>query len=395
MFQEVGCAPADSLLSQVRQVMSSLHVVTYAQLTPELVVTFAAPDFSEALSAPVVEIAGQRLPDLLWEFAAMEGALTAVWQQETPIFTLERVNRARSDGRSRYFNFHVTRLQEPAFGLLFVAEDVTVWGTLAQTLIQERNDLSLLQSQLMRANEKLQQLDQMKTLFLSMAAHDLRTPLTAIMGYAELLQQSDARISVERRHGYLSVIRAQADRINRLVDDILNVDQIERGLLRLDWTEGDVNALVREIADILSFLMAGQRQTLQLNLAEGAIMVRMDVQRMQQVLYNLLSNAIKYTPGGGQITVVTRREGDTAVLEIADTGLGMTPEQIVRLFELYYRTDEARERKILGTGLGLFIVRSLVEAHGGRVSVQSAQNVGTVFTVWLPLAPSSPLSDGL
>ncbi|MCA9975160.1 MAG: GHKL domain-containing protein, partial [Anaerolineales bacterium] len=226
---------------------------------------------------------------------------------------------------------------------------------------------------------------QMKSLFLSMAAHDLRSPLTAVAGYTELLQKNGEMVSPTKRSEFLTIIQTQVKRLNRLIDDILNLDQIERGLLQIERLPVDLNQLVQNTAADFAYLVARNQHNLQTNLTEDALVLPFDESKMQQVLYNLLSNAVKYTPHGGEIQVTTRREGETAVIEVADTGLGMTAEQVSHLFELYYRSDEVRSRKIQGTGLGLFIVRSLVEAHGGTISVQSEPDAGSVFTISLPL----------
>ncbi|MCA9961884.1 MAG: hypothetical protein KC443_22755 [Anaerolineales bacterium] len=373
------------LWEQAMRVVTHLRPVEYARLTPELIVAFASPGFATVLPQPMAVIEGQPLSDVLWEFAGLEDALTAVFQQERPIFTLERINRTQAAGGSRYFDFHVTHLSVPEPGLLLVAEDVTAWGALEQELVQERNELDLLQRRLAQANEQLQRLDQMKSLFLSMAAHDLRSPLTAVAGYTELLQKNGEMVSPTKRSEFLTIIQTQVKRLNRLIDDILNLDQIERGLLQIERLPVDLNQLVRDSADDFAYLVARNQHNLQTNLTEDALVLPFDESKMQQVLYNLLSNAVKYTPHGGEIQVTTRREGETAVIEVADTGLGMTAEQVSHLFELYYRSDEVRSRKIQGTGLGLFIVRSLVEAHGGTISVQSEPDAGSVFTISLPL----------
>jgi signal transduction histidine kinase len=217
-----------------------------------------------------------------------------------------------------------------------------------------------------------------------MVAHDLRTPLGAIGGYAALLLDELAAALSEDQRDSLAAIAALAERLNGLIENVLDLDQIEQGRLVLHKRACDLNQLVREIVQTLAPPLALRRLALELVLTEPAVTLEADPARLLQILHNLLSNAIKYSNDGGQIQVSTGREAAEAVVTVADTGLGMTEAQLANLFRLYYRTDNARLSKVAGTGLGLYIVRTLVELHGGRVAVASQPGQGTRVSVYLP-----------
>lgn len=378
-------AQQHGLLRETMKTVYDLHVVAYADVDADLRLRWASPGFALLMSEPASDIEGQRLADLIWEFAGVEKELTAVLQRQKPLFRLSWVNRKGADGRVAYFDFTVRGLEQPEPGLLFVAEDVTFRGELQQQLHQERNQLHLLKQKLSVVNDKLRRLDRLKTLFLSMAAHDLRTPLTAISGYTGLIMKSHQSVAPQKTEHYLTQIQTQCERLQRLTNDILNLGQIEQGQFSLQLADVELNDVVRGAVALLRYQIERRSQEMRLDLADSPINLQLDRRRMEQVLYNLINNAIKYTPEEGKISISTRREGETAVLQIADTGIGVTQDEAQRLFQLYYRTDGVEEQKIQGTGLGLYIVRQVVVAHGGQIDVESEPGAGTVFTVKLPL----------
>jgi len=251
---------------------------------------------------------------------------------------------------------------------------------LVQSFDRLRRDERAARSEAQSA-QKLLEADRLKDEFVALISHDLRTPLTSIMGYLELILDDDNL--TEEQRGFLSVADRNADRLLRLVNDLLFVARFEAGQLELHPTELDLAAVVRQSVE-----EAEPRATaggIQLTCDAGAVSaVQADKGRMFQLVDNLVSNAIKFTPAGGDVRVSVTPVNGVVRLEVADTGIGIEPQEQQRLFERFFRASTASEHQIPGTGLGLYITRAIVEAHGGSIAVRSDLGEGTSFSVELP-----------
>ena len=222
-----------------------------------------------------------------------------------------------------------------------------------------------------------------KSQFLSRMSHELRTPLNAVLGFTQLLQIEARRSADTAQLAKLGHIRAAGDHLLSLINDVLDLSGLESGELRLHLHAVDLGALLREAVPLVESMAAQHGVAVDVGIAEGA--VRADPTRLRQVLINLLSNAIKYNRRGGRVFVQTRHAGASVVLRVRDTGRGLTPAQLANLFEPFNRFG-AESEGIEGTGIGLTIVKALVEGMGGNVAVASTPGEGTVFDVTLPLA---------
>jgi signal transduction histidine kinase len=228
------------------------------------------------------------------------------------------------------------------------------------------------------------EVDRLKEEFLASVSHELRTPLTSVLGYAESLRAGDFGALDEEQVRALYVVERNAGRLNRLIDDLLLTARIESQSLDLQLEELDLSTLAVE--SVQAAEPGAEGQGVGLVLAVEPVRVAGDRLRLGQLLDNLVSNAVKFTPDGGTVTVsLASREGE-AVLEVADTGIGIPADEQERLFERFYRATTARDRSIEGTGLGLVIARAIAEAHGGRIGFESSEGEGTTFRVELPLA---------
>jgi signal transduction histidine kinase len=235
-------------------------------------------------------------------------------------------------------------------------------------------------------NERLHELDRMKEDFVASVSHELRTPLTSIRGYLELLREGEAGELTDEQQQFVSIVERNADRLLRLVGDLLFVAQVEAGKIALDPGSTHIEELVRQAVDAARPAATEKRIEIEIDL-DGLGELRADRARLAQVLDNLISNALKFTPPGGHVAVRTSRHADVCVIEVSDDGMGISDEDQVRLFQRFFRTASATDQAIQGTGLGLAIVQAIVEAHDGVITVKSVEGEGTVFRVELPLAP--------
>ena len=232
--------------------------------------------------------------------------------------------------------------------------------------------------------------DSMKSEFVSFVAHELRSPLTSILGYASLLQTSGDRIDKENRNNMTAAITRQGTRLNRLIGELLDISRIESGkALDLQVTMLDLAALCREVIEEQRVALSGRKHHELLFNGPEHLVIQGDSDRLEQVLVNLLSNAVKYSPRGGCVLLELEGQSEVCILRVKDSGMGMTSEQVASLFQKYYRTPDARRHGIKGTGLGLYLVHQLVESHAGTIEVESAPEQGTTFIITLPrVAPS-------
>jgi signal transduction histidine kinase len=221
----------------------------------------------------------------------------------------------------------------------------------------------------------------MKDEFVALISHDLRTPLTSIMGYIELTL--DEQLEPGTR-AYLEVVSRSSQRLLRLVDDLLFVARLQSGRLDLAPTRLDLTEIAQQAAQEARARADAKDLHLVVS-TNGSVAVDVDRGRIFQLLDNLVSNAIKFTPDGGTVEIRVAG-GDRAVLEVCDTGMGFTETEAARVFERFYRTERAVERQVPGTGLGLFIAYAITEAHGGTISAHPRAGGGAVFRVELPLA---------
>ncbi len=227
----------------------------------------------------------------------------------------------------------------------------------------------------------LRRLETIRRDFVANVSHELKTPLTAVSGFAETLLDDD--IPADQRRQFVETIRDNAWRMQRIVDDLLDLSRIESGGWRPNVGTVHVPAVVRDVFAGVAARAESKGVRLLSQVDPSTPIVHADPTAFRQVLSNLVENAVQYTHAGS-VTVATRRSGTGVWLDVHDTGIGIAPEHVPRIFERFYRADPARSREHGGTGLGLAIVRHLVDAHGGRVEAESTLGRGTTISVFLP-----------
>jgi signal transduction histidine kinase len=229
--------------------------------------------------------------------------------------------------------------------------------------------------------------DQQRAQFLAVVSHEMRTPLTSIISFSELLRSEAAGLSSDGER-FLGIIERNADRLLRLIDDLLMLNRLEAGGLPLELSKVSLPELAAEAVRGTGPAAAKSGVTLHLDAGTGPA-VPADPRRLSQVLDNLIGNAVKFSHVGGLVRVQLRFARGTWRIDVADTGIGIPPDEAARLFGPFVRGSNARIAGLPGTGLGLAIVKSLVEMHGGRVGVDSVLGQGTTFSVFLPVHASA------
>lgn len=237
-----------------------------------------------------------------------------------------------------------------------------------------------------RAEEALKELDKMKSEFIANISHELRTPLHSIAGFNKLLLQDKVPDPATRKE-FMTIIDQQSAHLGQLIDDLLEVARLESGRFRVRKELLSVREPIDEVVRELSAMADDKSIKVTEDIPDGLPQVEADRQRLKQVVRNLLHNAIKFSPSGRSIVVKAEARPAELVIQVIDHGPGITPRALAHLFERFYRAEDSMTRETGGTGLGLYIVKQIVEAHGGRVWVDSRLGEGSTFSFALPLSP--------
>jgi two-component system, OmpR family, sensor kinase len=251
-------------------------------------------------------------------------------------------------------------------------------------VVHTGDELERLATDLNRMIGRLEESFQQINRFSADASHELRTPLTVLQGELESIARNSSNLPAEIRDTIGSALE-ETHRLTKIVENLLAISRLEAGDARKQRERLDFAELARNTADQMRLLAEEKHIHLDCNGAE-AVEVDADPARLKQVVVNLLDNAIKYTPESGRVSISVMKQDGRAVFEIADTGIGISPDDLPHIFDRFYRADKARSRQMGGTGLGLSIVRSICLAHDGQVKVESIEGQGSVFHIQLPLA---------
>ncbi len=351
---------------------------------PEYIVELANPPVCEVWGRTEAELLNQPLLNVMPELReqVFPALLNRVFQTGTPYVGSETPARlARKEGppETVYFNFVYSafrNMEGDIEGVFVIASDVT-------EQVLARNQLNDLREAAESANRA-------KDEFLAMLGHELRNPLSPILTALQLmkLRGSDA---LERER---TVIERQVNHLTRLVDDLLDVSRIARGQVELKEEIVEIAEIVAKAIEIASPLLEQRTHTLNVQVERKGLTVKGDPTRLNQIVSNLLTNAAKYTPPGGHITIRTERHDNHVMIRVRDTGMGIAPEVLPRVFDLFVQERQAIDRSQGGLGLGLTIVRNLVERHGGTVSASSdGPGKGSEFVVRLPRVTGASTLD--
>lgn len=250
--------------------------------------------------------------------------------------------------------------------------------------VEQREQLEALTEQLEHANERLKELDQMKSEFLSIASHQLRAPITAVQGYAANLLDGSYGVLPDYLRDPLNTIREATRLMVNSIEDYLNISRIEQGRMKYEKSEFDVADLAKKVVNELTPVAAKKNLALSINAPEDLV-VTADIGKIKQVITNLVDNAIKYT-NEGSVSVAVEQVDAKAKITITDTGVGIPPEEIGALFEKFKRARGANKVNTSGTGLGLYVAKQLIEGHGGAIRIESdGVGKGSRFIIELPI----------
>ncbi len=238
---------------------------------------------------------------------------------------------------------------------------------------------------LQQSNVELRALDRLKSDLLANVSHELRTPLTSLKGYTEMLHEELLGPLTEAQREALEVSTRSIDRLLYMIDEMLSYARFESGAVQLERRNVDLAAVARQVVEG-AFAARGPQLNLHLDVEANLPAVEADGQRIAQVLENLLTNALKFTPDNGRVEVRLWRDGGEVVAEVADTGIGIAPEEQRRIFERFYQVQSSSTRKYGGIGLGLAIVRQILDAHGATIELASEPGKGSTFRFRLPVA---------
>lgn len=231
---------------------------------------------------------------------------------------------------------------------------------------------------------RLKKLEQIKMDFVANVTHEIRTPLTAIIGYLETIK-SGAINNIEETKKFIDVMLRQSERLNRLVEDLLTISNIEMKEAVLTFEKVSLNAVINNVISLIQSKAGQKKIAVENHVPKNLVPVKADRDKLTQIFVNLLDNAVKFTPDGGLVAIDAKEEGAFIIVSVLDTGIGVPSSEIARLGERFYRVDRSRSRELGGTGLGLSIVKHLMIAHGGRMEIESQLGKGTKVSLFFPV----------
>lgn len=298
------------------------------------------------------------------------------------ILSFNDITQIREDEEQMLkMNEELIKSQEETEDYVAQLEEKTAMLELANEKLQRSEE------RILKQNENLKKLDELKSTFLNVTSHELRTPMSSIKGYVQMMLKSVLGVVTEEQTKALQVILRNTNRLDNLIQDILDISRLESGTMKFVPEQTDLSKMLRDIWETMSSACKDKNITLQIDVDESLPMIVIDKDRVTQVIINLLNNAIKFSPQDSTIILRGFRKDETVVFEVHDQGRGVPKDKQTRIFETFYQVDSGMDRKFGGAGLGLAISRGIVLAHGGNIWVESngVTGEGSIFRFTLPV----------
>ncbi len=307
-------------------------------------------------------------------------------------FNNEAYNKLRETSGVKSHLFVPLKVEEKNIGLFcfcssvqnFFSEDKIRLAELMAGQTAAIVENARIHNHLKKVNTELERLNSVKNDFVSMVSHELRTPLTAIKGFVHVVLNEEAGKINEQQKKFLGIVDQSSNHLNRLIGDLLDLSKIESGLISLKLEQLDLADVVRKSVETNINQIKNKDIRLQLEIDKELPKISCDHSRLMQVYNNLISNAVKFTDLGGHITITVKEKGDFICSSVSDNGVGIPKEEHEKIFEKFYQVDSTHTRVVGGTGLGLFIVRTIVELHGGNIWLDSIPGSGSTFSFLIP-----------
>ncbi|MGE5498631.1 MAG: sensor histidine kinase, partial [Syntrophothermus sp.] len=231
--------------------------------------------------------------------------------------------------------------------------------------------------------EKLMELSELKSFFLSAVTHDLKSPITSIRMFSELLGQEN-ELPGTRKDNYLEIIKGECDRLTRMIDNMLDLTKIEKGIKEYQFIPADLNKIARYAVNTMSYQFRIANCCIETVIPPESFMICADSDSIISAVINLLSNAVKYSTPPGTVNLTTFRKDGNLHLKVVNNGIPFTDEELMHLSELYFRTGTTKKSGINGSGLGLYLIKQIAQAHKGKLAIENGPGSGCSFTIILP-----------
>lgn len=279
--------------------------------------------------------------------------------------------------RTKELNKKIREMEQSEAATLSILED----------LHEIHENLKKSQKKIKQQNVKLKKLDQIKSNFLNVTSHELRTPMSAIKGYIQMIMKQTLGETTEEQRNALSIVLRNIDRLDHLIQDILDISRLESGTLKLIPEKTDVKTMVEQTVETMQSSADLKHITVNTEMEDKMPDITVDQERIQQVIINIVNNAIKFSPEGSIINIRSKKDKDLVLVEIQDFGRGIPKDKQKKIFKTFFQVDSGMDRKFGGAGLGLAISRGIILAHGGEIWVESTVGKGSTFYFTIPIKP--------
>ena len=367
---------AESIINTVREPLISLN--------QDLRVVTVSRSFYEVFKVKPEETVGQLIYDLgnkQWDIPKLRELLETILPQKATFDNYEVEHDFTTIGK-RIMLLNARQIQRMLGKeriILLAIEDITERREIENGLEKAHEDLKELAAELKRTAL-------VKSEFLANMSHELRTPLNSINGFSEVLYDETFGLLNEKQKRYVNNVLTSGKHLLLLINQILDMAKVEAGKMKLSLSSLPMKSLLNEISLLVADMVSKKKLQMLLEIAEDLPSIEADELKVKEIIYNLLSNAVKFTPEGGKIGMRAKRAGSEIEIVVWDTGVGIAPENMVKIFEGFFRVDTPYSRLTEGTGLGLPLSRKMVELHSGKLSVESeGLNKGTSIRVVLPI----------